>query len=100
MNLNKLTFKTERIEVEQGGERECAALVANVKNLPDNVVEWWIDEYRFNSPIAEIYHFAKSDYEKILSEIYDAAYLEKAEVFAEQIKHSSKKCRPKIFRAV
>lgn len=105
MLLNKLTFKTERIEVEQGGgiakylafyffvdgkqigsdeynpadfddilssddsqiflqhcgcgARECAALAANVKNLPNDVVEWWIDEYRFNSSNAEIYIYER-----------------------------------------
>lgn len=81
MNLNKLTFKTERIEVEQGGARECAALVANVQHLPDNVVEWRIDEYHFNSSNAEIYHFARSDYEKVLAEIYRTANLEQKKIY-------------------
>lgn len=146
MSQNKLTFKTKRVEVEQGGgsakylafyffvdgeeigkgeynpadyddisasdfsdngtvfiqhcgcgERECSALVANVKYLPDDVVEWRIDEYRYSSSNAEIYHFAKEDYEKIAAQICNAARLEEAEIFAEANKTFFLKMEPDIF---
>lgn len=146
MILNKLTYKTEQIEVEQGGgiakylafyffvddkeikndeynpadfddilssdfsdgghvflwhcgcgESECSALVANVKYLSEDVVEWRVCEYRCNSSEAEIYHFSKSEYEKTMAQIYNAACLEKAEIFAEANQTFFLKMEPDIF---
>ena len=124
MKLSKLTFKTERVDIEQGsglgkylafyfyidgkeigkeeynpadyddilasdkdmifiqhcgcGIRECSALVANVKSVSTDVVEWSINEYRYDAG-AEIYHFAKAEYEKTMAQVYNEAYLEGVE---------------------
>lgn len=124
MKISKLTFKTERVDIDQGdglgkylafyfyidgkeigkeeynpadyddilasdkdmifiqhcgcGIRECSALVANVKSVSAEVVEWSINEYRYDAG-TEIYHFAKSEYEKTLAQVYNEAYLEEVE---------------------
>ena len=61
------------------GSRGCSALVANVKSVSADVVEWSINEYRYEAG-AEIYYFDKAEYEKTMAQIYNAAYLEQAEL--------------------
>lgn len=125
MKISKLTFKTERVDIDQGdglrkylafyfyidgkeigkeeynpadyddilasdkemifiqhcecGSRGCSALVANVQSVSADVVEWSINEYRYDDG-AEVYNFAKAEYEKTMAQVYNAAYLEQAEL--------------------
>ena len=124
MKISKLTFKTERVDIDQGdglgkylafyfyidgkeigkeeynpadyddilasdkdmifiqhcgcGSRGCSALVANVKSVSADVVEWSINEYRYDAG-AEIYYFDKAEYEKTMAQVYNEAYLEGVE---------------------
>ena len=125
MKISKLTFKTQRVDIDQGdglgkdlafyfyidgkeigkeeynpadyddilasdkdmffiqhcgcGSKGCSALVANVKSVSADVVEWSVNEYRYDAG-AEVYNFLKAEYEKTIAQVYNAAYLEQAEL--------------------
>ena len=124
MKISKLTFKTQRVDIDQddglgkylafyfyidgkeigkeeynpadyddilasdkdmffiqhcgSGSRGCSALVANVKSVSADVVEWSVNEYRYDAG-AEVYNFLKAEYEKTMAQVYNEAYLEGVE---------------------
>lgn len=127
MKVNKLTFKTKQVDIEQGdglgkylafyfyvdgkqiGKDEynpasfvdilnsysyqiflqhcecgcagCFAFVGKVIGF-DDLIEWKIFEYRSESD-KEVYYFDKAEYEKIMAQVYNAAYLEEINATAD-----------------
>lgn len=130
MNLSSLTFKTERVNLEQGdglgkylafrfyidgvsieseeynpancndildkdafqhklvvithcgcGFWECSSLVARVGFFKDDIVEWTVEELRYPKN-SKRYYFAKTEYEKTMAQIYNAARLEETNINA------------------
>ncbi len=60
------------------GVWECSSLVARVKYLPNDIVEWTVDELRYpNNP--QKYFFTKNDYESVIKEVRKIALREAAE---------------------
>ena len=74
MNLSSLTFKTERVNLEQGdthcgcGVWRCSSLVARVVFLKDDIVEWSVKDLR-HPKNSRKYYFARAEYEKIMAQV-------------------------------
>lgn len=127
MKVNKLSFKTKQVDLEQGdglgkylafyfyvdgkqigkdeynpasfmdilnsysyqifvqhcgsGYTGASALVGKVIGL-DDLIEWKISEYH-NESDEEVYYFDKAEYEKIMAQVYNAAYLEEINAIAD-----------------
>ena len=63
------------------GYTGASALVGNVFGL-DDLIEWKISEYH-NDSDEEVYYFDKAEYEKIMAQVYNAAYLEEINAIAD-----------------
>ena len=59
----------------------ASALVGKVIGL-DDLIEWKISEYH-NDSDEEVYYFDKAEYEKIMAQVYNAAYLEEINAIAD-----------------
>ena len=53
----------------------CSSLVARVKYLSEDVVEWTVDEYR-SERNPQVYIFKKDEYEKVIAQMKNEANLE------------------------
>ena len=63
------------------GYTGASALVGKVIGL-DDLIEWKISEYH-NDSDEEVYYFDKAEYEKIMAQVYNAAYLEEINAIAD-----------------
>ena len=63
------------------GYTGVSALVGKVIGL-DDLIEWKISEYH-NDSDEEVYYFDKAEYEKIMAQVYNAAYLEEINAIAD-----------------
>ena len=88
MKLSKLSFTTERVSLNQGdqcgnylafyffidgcGVWGCSSLVAKCKAVSDNIIEWTVDEYRYERD-PQKYYFDKSECDKVIAELICAA---------------------------
>ena len=63
------------------GYTGASALVGKVIGL-DDLTEWKISEYH-NDSDEEVYYFDKAEYEKIMAQVYNAAYLEEINAIAD-----------------
>lgn len=63
------------------GYTGASALVGKVFGL-DDLIEWKISEYH-NDSDEEVYYFDKAEYEKIMAQVYNAAYLEEINAIAD-----------------
>lgn len=63
------------------GYTGASALVGKVIGL-DDLIEWKISEYHNDSDEA-VYYFDKAEYEKIMAQVYNAAYLEEINAIAD-----------------
>ena len=63
------------------GYTGASALVGKVIGL-DDLIEWKISEYHNDSDEA-VYYFDKAEYEKIMAQVYNAAYLEEKNAIAD-----------------
>lgn len=59
----------------------CSALVGKVIGF-DDLIEWKISEYR-NKSDEEVYYFDKHEYEKIMAQVYNEAYIEEINATAD-----------------
>lgn len=63
------------------GYTGASALVGKVIGL-DDLIEWKISEYH-NDSDETVYYFDKAEYEKIMAQVYNAAYLEEINAIAD-----------------